>query len=358
MKGVQISILSLSVFNHLEFMKKTILFVLISINFLSTYSQTNYRVMFYNVENLFDTVDDPLKNDDDFLPDGFMKWNGWKYWEKLRNITTVVTAVGGMYSPSLIGLCEIENDSVLFDLTKRSPLRTQGYEFVVTNSPDERGIDVGLLYQPHHFNLIEKYEYEVQFQRKDARPSRNILHVEGKVINGDTLSVFVVHPPSRYGGQLESEPQRIDVANLLRNKVDSLLEIKSKANIIILGDFNDYPNNKSLLSVIKARSIKSNHSDKELYNMFLHRMKEKNFGTYFFQGKWGILDQVIVSGNMLSDTSSIHVKDNEAKIYKADFLLEEDKSSGAKKPFRTYLGPRYNGGFSDHLPIYIDLIIQ
>ena len=163
--------------------------------------------MYKRQENLFDTVDDPLKDDDEFLPEGTMKWKPWRYWEKLRNITRVITAVGGMYSPALVGLCEVENDSVLFDLTRRSPLRAQGYEYVITSSPDERGVDVALLYQRHQFRLLEKNEHEVLFSDKRLRPTRNILHVAGKTVTGDTLDLFVCHWPSRRGGQRESEPR-------------------------------------------------------------------------------------------------------------------------------------------------------
>lgn len=325
---------------------------------ISIKAQTQFRVMFYNVENLFDTVDDLQKEDDDFLPDGLMHWTPWKYWEKQKNITRVITAVGGMYSPTLVGLCEIENDSVIFDLTRRSPLREQNYEFVVTDSPDERGIDVALLYQKHQFNLIAFQEYEVVFRQKNTRPTRNILHATGKLINGDTLDVFVCHPPSRYGGQLETEPLREDVAALLRAKADSLFQIRTDANILIMGDFNDYPDNKSVYKVLKARSLNYHRSDQELYNMFFHRIKEKDFGTYYFQNKWGVLDQFIVSGNLLRPNHSVCVKDGEAHIFKADFLFETDRKTGVKRPFRTSLGPRYLGGFSDHLPIYMDLLIE
>lgn len=321
-------------------------------------AQSQFRVMFYNVENLFDTVDDPDKNDDDFLPDGLMRWTPWKYWEKQKNITRVITAVGEMHSPALVGLCEIENDSVIYDLTRRSPLRGQDYDYVVTNSPDERGIDVALLYQKHQFNLFEHQEYEVVFRQKNARPTRNILHAAGKLINGDTLDVFVCHPPSRYGGQLETEPLREDVMLLLRNKVDSLFQIRAEANVLIMGDFNDYPDNKSIFKTLRARSLNYNRSDQELYNMFFHRIKEKNFGTYYFQNKWGVLDQFIVSGNLLRSNHSIYIKDEEAHVFKADFLFETDRKTGVKRPFRTSLGPRYLGGFSDHLPIYLDLIVK
>lgn len=324
----------------------------------SIHAQAPFRVMFYNVENLFDTIDDPLKNDDDFLPHGLMQWTPWKYWEKQKNITRVITAVGGMHSPALVGLCEIENDSVIFDLTRRSPLREQGYDFVTTDSPDERGIDVALLYQKHQFNLIEHREYEVIFRQKNSRPTRNILHAVGKVINGDTLDVFVCHPPSRYGGQLETEPLREDVAALLRGKVDSLFASRVKPNILIMGDFNDHPDNKSIFRTLKARSLNYHRSDKELYNMFFHRIREKDFGTYLFQGKWGVLDQFVVSGNLLRTDNSIYVKRQEAHVFKAEFLFETDRKTGVKRPFRTSLGPRYIGGFSDHLPIYMDLVIE
>lgn len=321
-------------------------------------AQDNFRVMFYNVENLFDTQHDSLKNDHDFLPGGFMNWSNWKYWEKHRNIGRVITAVGEMESPALVGLCEIENDSVIFDLTKRSPIRSQEYEYLVTNSPDLRGIDVALLYQRHQFKLIEKNEYELVLSGKDARPTRNVLHAVGQVMSGDTLDVFVCHFPSRYGGQLESEGGRIDAAHLLRDKADSLFLIRENANIIIMGDFNDHPDNKSIYQVLKARSLNYHLDKNELYNMFFHRIKERNFGTLKYQGQWGVLDQFIVSGNLLMEKENLRIDNNEAHIFKADFLTEKDEKYGGVRPFRTNLGPRYIGGFSDHLPIYMDLIIK
>lgn len=313
--------------------------------------------MFYNVENLFDTHDDPLKEDDDFLPDGFMRWTPWKYWEKLRNTTRVITAVGGMQSPALIGLCEVENDSVLFDLTRRSPLRAQEYEYIITDSPDDRGIEVALLYQRHQFKPLQTCEYQIKFNRRNTRPTRNILHVAGEVLNGDTLDLFICHFPSRSGGQRETEPARIEAATLLKNKVDSLFGIRENAHIIIMGDFNDHPGDKSLSQILGARSIHSPLQRDQLYNLFHHRAKEPEFGTYKYQGKWEILDQFIVSGDLLMKGNSVYLKNSEAHIFKADFLLEDDERYYGKKPYRTNMGPRYIGGFSDHLPIYMDLDI-
>ena len=219
------------------------------------------------MENLFDTVDDPLKDDDEFLPEDH-EMEAVEVLGKLRNITRVITAVGGMYSPALVGLCEVENDSVLFDLTRRSPLRAQGYEYVITSSPDERGVDVALLYQRHQFRLLEKNEHEVLFSDKRLRPTRNILHVAGKTVTGDTLDLFVCHWPSRRGGQRESEPARIDAASLLRRKVDSLFSIRGDANIVIMGDFNDNPDNRSISLTLGAWSPDQDCSEKRLYNLF------------------------------------------------------------------------------------------
>lgn len=342
------------------FMAKKLSIVAFIFVFCSTIlaAQTDFRIVFYNVENLFDTEKDSVKMDDDFTPEGFMKWTPWKYWEKLKNITRVITAVGGMQSPALVGLCEIENDSVIFDLTRRSPLRAQQYEYVVTNSPDERGIDVALLYQRHQFNLLKTNEYELRFRENFSRPTRNILHAEGKIINGDTLDVLVCHFPSRRGGKSETETFRMQAAELLRAKTDSLFATRQNAHIVIMGDFNDQPHDKSLFQVLKARSINYHLDDNELYNLFFHRTKERNFGTYKFQGNWEILDQFIVSGNLLSHNHSVKLSNKEAHVFNADFLLQDDDRYGGKQPYRTNLGPRYIGGFSDHLPIYLDLEIH
>ena len=326
-------------------------------SFAKVAAQNDFRVMFYNVENLFDTKDDPQKNDNEFLPQGTMNWTQRKYWNKLRNIARVITAVGEMHSPALVGLCEIENDSVVYDLTRKSPLRAQGYQYIATNSPDARGIDVALLYQKHQFKLLKCSEYRIDFRHSSKRATRNILHAEGRLISGDTLDVFVCHFPSRSQGKRESEPARIDAAALLKSKTDSLFSVRTKANLVIMGDFNDHPGDKSLFQKLKARSLHYHRDNRELYNLFLHRVKERDFGSYAYQGRWEVLDQFIVSGFLLNGNNPVTVKNEEAHIFKADFLLQEDPKSGGKRPFRTNLGTRYLGRFSDHLPIYMDLTI-
>ena len=153
--------------------------------------------MFYNVENLFDCRHDSLKEDREFLPDGEKKWTPARYWRKLDALSKVVAAVGEERLPDLVGLCEVENDSVLFDLTRRSSLRALGYRYVATHSPDVRGIDVALLYQPGSFRLLESHEIPVPSAEAGFRPTRNVLYVKGEVLSGDTLHVLVCHLPSR-----------------------------------------------------------------------------------------------------------------------------------------------------------------
>ena len=203
-----------------------------------------FRVMSWNVENLFDTHHDTLKNDNEFLPDAIRHWNYTKYKKKLADMARVITAVGEWNPPALVGLCEVENDSVLRDLTQRSPLKELGYRYVMTSSPDLRGIDVALLYQRDLFKLLSFRSIPIP-SFKHHRPTRDLLHVSGLLLTGDTLDVIVCHLPSRSGGAKESEPYRLHAARILRTEADSLLNIRLHPQLVIMGDFNDYPTNKS-----------------------------------------------------------------------------------------------------------------
>lgn len=330
-------------------MRKWFVAILLIACSISISAQSPFRVMFYNAENLFDVKNDSLKNEDEFTPEGTLRWTYGRYWDKLRNISRVITAVGEMQSPALVGLCEVENDSVVFDLTRRSPLRAQDYQYVMTNSPDERGIDVALLYQRDQFKLLTKNEYVIHFTNP-TKPTRNLLYVKGLISPADTLHIFVCHFPSRSGGQMQSEPARIDAAALVKAKTDSIFCENADAKIIVMGDFNDHPTDKSLQTILRAGRIDKDASTHSLFNLLAHRLDEKEIGSYKFQGNWEILDQIIVSRALLP-----LLCESGQVIYKSAFLLEEDRNGGYK-PFRTYSGPRYNGGFSDHLPVYIDII--
>ena len=319
---------------------------------ICTEAQESFLVMFWNVENLFDTKDDPHKNDNEFLPDATRHWNFFRYRDKLKNLAKGIIASGDEYVPDLVGLCEVENDSCIYDLTKRSPLREAGYRYVMTDSPDQRGIDVALLYQRGSFRLLQHQSIRIPHEQVERGPTRDILHVVGQVVSGDTLDVIVCHLPSRSGGQLESEPYRIFTAQRLRHVADSLMNVRQNPHLIIMGDFNDFPTNRSVKEILCG--------DGKLQNL----MKDMKGGTYRYRGEWGIFDQFLVSENVSAKIKNAVAKNKNVSMFfknveilRHPFLLEEDEKYGGEKPFRTYNGMKYQAGFSDHLPIALDLWI-
>ena len=327
---------------------------------LQSGAQEPFRVMFWNVENLFDTKDDARKSDEEFLPDATRHWTPSRYHDKLKKLAKTIVASGEERVPDLVGLCEVENDSCLRDLTRRSPLREAGYRYVMTHSPDKRGIDVALLYQRGSFQLIRQKSIRIPHRQARREPTRDILHVSGRILSGDTLDVMVCHFPSRGGGEAKTEPYRLLVAEVLRRTADSLMQVRQHPYLIIMGDFNDYPSNKSLRKVLCGKG--------DLVNL-MEGMKK---GTYRYRAEWGIFDQFIVSRNMQAKNKNAFTKNKYAKAKKENasvfvknvqilrhpFLLEEDDKYGGQKPFRTYNGMKYMGGYSDHLPIALDLLIR
>lgn len=305
-------------------------------------AQTRFTVVELNTENLFDTVHDVGKNDYEFLPESSHRWTSYRYWEKLNKIGQELIACGedssGWSLPDIVALCEVENDTVLRDLTKRSVLRKARYEYVMTNSPDERGIDVALLYSPFSFGFINSFSYRVT-PLKNMRPTRDILYVSGRVITGDTLHVFVVHAPSRSGGEKLTRKNRIAVADRLCQAIDSIKALNANAQILALGDFNDYYDSPSL-EVIYSHGMINFSRDA------LGRNGAK--GTYRYHGWWGSLDQILVSESLAARILGCSICD-------ARFLLEEDNKYGGVKPRRFFLGPKYNGGYSDHLPLKLTI---
>jgi len=313
----------------------------------------NFKIMCYNVENYFDCVDDSLTDDREFLPGGMRGWNYNKYQTKQAHIAKVITAIGGWEPPALVGMCEIESEKCLVDLTLYSGLKNLQYKFLHHESPDARGIDVALLYQPAQFKPVHNEAIRINFPTAPNSKTRDILFATGIIPNRDTLHVFVCHFPSRLGGELESEEKRVFVASVVRTKVDSLFAANPKANIVIMGDFNDFPTNKSLLDKLNAKPLSDSISTRNLYNL-MHNMHAEGKGTNKHEGDWGALDQMIVSGNLLQQAGRFFTKQSDAHIFNADFLLENDNTFLGKQPFRTYVGFKYQEGFSDHLPIYTD----
>ena len=311
-------------------MRKVLLicFGLLCVNAVFPY----FRVMEYNCENLFDTLDNPLKNDDDFLPEGRMRWDSRRYWSKLGRVARVMAAASGESPCALMGLCEIEGDTVLRDLTRRTSLRHLGYEYITTDCPDRRGINVALLYQPFVFQPVTIDTIRIQNLH-----TRDVLHVGGRMKNGDTLDVFVCHLPSRRGGAKRTAAHRLLVSRIVGDFADSLARCRSSPRIIIMGDFNDEPPDASVRYL--ARS----------YPLLTEKLRARDGeirGSYRFQQQWNQLDQVFVNGDLLPFVAS-------CRLFAPDFLLEDSK--GMAHPFRTYRGPFYHGGFSDHLPVVLDL---
>lgn len=325
---------------------------------LSAQGDASFRVMSWNVENLFDTRHDTLKNDHEFLPDALRHWNNRRYKKKLSDIARVITAVGEWTPPALVGLCEVENDRVLRDLTLYSPLREQNYRYVMTHSPDERGIDIALLYQRDRFKLLSHRSIPVGTFSKHHRPTRDLLHVSGELSTGDTLDVFVCHLPSRSGGVKESEPYRLFVARQIRAQADSLLRVRQHPQLLLMGDFNDYPTNVSITNVLGALAPPAQPSPTKLYHLLANKARQRNFGSYKYQGTWGLLDHLIVSGTLLNASNHFFTNEEKADIARIPFLLIEDEKYGDMQPFRTYYGMKYQGGYSDHLPVYVDFTIR
>ena len=329
-----------------------------------------------NCENLFDYTHDEGKDDMEWTPTSIRHWNKGRYWRKLNNIGQEIISCGeqdaksqtpslnrerlrvGEQSsetngrwpkgkamgrggspptwqlPDMVALCEVENDSVIRDLTKRSMLRNAGYEYLITQSPDLRGIDVALLYAPTSFRLIRSYALRVK-PLPGMRPTRDILYACGEIISGDTLHVFVVHAPSRFGGERQTRPNRRVVGERLMASIDSIRSLHPNPRIIVAGDFND-GDNDALLTYL--------HSQR------LHNISEGAMGhhgakaTYKYQGRWENIDHILVSSAMVRSFQEVYVHDPE-------FLTEEDSKYGGRQPHRNYNGMRYQRGFSDHLPL-------
>ncbi|WP_421918321.1 endonuclease [Marinifilum sp.] len=312
------------------------------------------RVMFYNVENCFDCFDDSLTIDNEFLPDGVRHWNWNKYQKKVNRISKVIMAAGGWEFPDIIGLCEIENRFVLDGIFKYGHLNKIRYNIIHKESPDRRGIDVALVYQPEVFQPIDSSFIQLVYEGEIVSTTREILYVKAKLHSSDTIHVFVNHWPSRWGGQLESEHKRILAAKILKRKVDSIYLHSPKANILIMGDFNDYPENQTIKKILNAQSISSEFKDQQLYNLASEFVKNGSIGSHKYHGKWGMLDQFIVSGCLLNKSAFLYCKKDGMSLFAPDFLLEKDETYFGVKPYRTFVGYRYHGGFSDHLPVILD----
>ena len=317
-------------------------------------------VAFYNVENLFHPTNDSLTADDDFTPEGLYHWGYKRYFRKINNIAKVLIAMGKGNPPCIVGVAEIENDRVLHDLCHRSPLQRSGYRFVHHDSPDRRGVDVALLYRDSLVTVLHEEAIPVVFPFEPGTRNRDLLYVLVRLPCGDSLHVVVNHWTSRFGGYAATIPKRNYYADVARRLVDSLLLLNPHANILLMGDFNDYPTDESMEKHLRAQRYKPAQRDfsDTLFNLMYHFVAQNNVGSHKHEDFWGCLDQMVVTRGMLTGESRLQIADCVPHIFDADFLLVPDEKYGGVKNYRTYSGPRYIGGFADHLPVYVRIVCE
>jgi len=312
------------------------------------------HLLFYNVENLFDTLDDPFTEDDDFTPHERKKWTNERYEEKLNNLSKVIAQAANGF-PAFVGLAEVENRTVLEDLINTPALREAGYGIVHEDSPDVRGIDVAFLYQKELFSVNDYKAISIQFDFDPSITTRDILYINGTFSNGEELHFFVNHWPSRREGQLETEPKRITVAKRLREEIDLIFEKKSKSKVILMGDFNDYPYNKSIVDVLQA-TAQWPQPEGGFYNLVAEK-EEIGDGTHNYRGDWGFLDQMMVSPALITSEGLTTDLDS-VKVVKEEWMLFYHTRYREYKPNKSYVGDNYVGGYSDHLPLVMRLSIR
>lgn len=347
--------------NILKISILSFLFLVLSFKGFSQDDDKQYMAVcvgFYNLENLFDTIVDPDTNkilQEDFTPIGYKNWNTPKYYEKLDHLSEVISQLGTDVNPdgpAVLGVSEIENREVLEDLVATEKLKGRNYEIVHYHSPDRRGIDVALLYQPKYFEVTNSINVPLRIEGKDDFYTRDQLVVTGK-LNGEKVSFIVAHWPSRRGGEKKSAPLRYAAGELGKHIIDSLQNIDSEAKVIYMGDLNDDPINKSLKNAMRGKRYKDEVGKNDLFNP-MYDFYKKGVGTLAYRDNWNLFDQMLLTPSFLTDGYE-SFKFYNAKVFNKQFLMQQDgKYKGY--PWRSYGGPEYIGGYSDHFPVYLFLV--
>ena len=312
-------------------------------------------IAFYNVENLFDTINDPKTWDDDRTPKGRDRWTSLIYEKKLKNIAKVIAEIGfdlTNQAPSVIGLCEIENRRVLEDLIKTESLIKENYKIIHYDSPDERGIDVAMLFKQNRFIVSSSKTYPLYLKRKDGSRdyTRDHLLVSG-FLDKDPIHFIINHWPSRSGGQMRSEPSRILAGKLNKKIIDSILQSNPNANIISMGDFNDNPSDKSIKPILNTIFKKSKIKEGQLFNP-MEELYRKGYGSYRYRDKWDMIDQFLLSKNLVDNKNGLFFL--KASVFNKKYLINPSgKYEGY--PFKSFAGGKFLNGYSDHFPIYLYL---
>jgi predicted extracellular nuclease len=314
-------------------------------------------IAFNNLENLYDTINDPSVNDEEFLPNTAKNWNSERYQARLKNTAHVISQLGdadGLKAPAVMGLCEIENKQVLVDLVAQPALKPFKYAIVHYDSPDKRGMDVALIYQPRYFKITNSQSLPLMLYDKETNErvyTRDMLVVSG-VYDGEPMHFIVNHWPSRRGGADKSN-LRMEAAKRCRSLVDSILAIQKDAKIIVMGDFNDDPINESVTVGLKSSGKMEDLKENELYNAMAPLFKN-GIGTLAYRGKWNLFDQLFLTQPLVDNNSKGH-HFLRSTVYNPSYLIR-DEGQYKGYPLRTYGGDEYLGGYSDHLPVYLLLV--
>jgi hypothetical protein len=322
--------------------------------FDKTKQYTPVAIGFWNCENFYDTLNDPLKSDEEYLPTANNGWDSKKYYKKLDHISDVISQLATDATPdgvAIMGLCEIESKSVLEDIVKAPKLKTRGYKIVHVEGPDQRGVDVALLYNPKYFTVTSFHPYHLKLVVDSNHTTRDQLLVSGKLL-GEEFHFIVCHWPSRFGGGL-SEPNRIAAAKLGRKIIDSLLKVNANAKVILMGDLNDDPSDVSIRKYLNATGNEKEVKAPLLYNP-LEVLFKKGIGTLAYNDMWNLFDQEIMTPALINgDYKGLHY--HEAHIFNKPFVLTESGNFRGY-PFRTFSGGSYTGGYSDHFSVYSILL--
>lgn len=333
-----------------------IILIIISLSVSCTTEEIRYQVAFYNLENLFDTIDTRGVRDTEFTPDGDKEWDTRRYQKKLDNMASVIVDMADdeqLKAPAIVGLCEMENRDVLEDLVNASPLNDFDYRIVHEDSPDRRGIDVALIYRPKYFDVAHFHSVPLMIENEEGERiyTRNQLVVSGR-LGGEEIHFVVNHWPSRYGGRERTKPFRKAAASLSRSIVDSIRQQKANANIVVMGDLNDDPNNTSVQDELKAGVTSQPVKSDSLYNPLASLFFEGK-GTLCYRGVWNMFDQLILTPGLLQEDTG-HLYFEKAGVFDEEYLRQQEGDYKGY-PFRTFVGDWYHGGYSDHFPSYVIL---
>ena len=340
-------------------MKKRLFFTAVLALFLAVcFAQKPYKVMFYNIENFFDTINDPEVRDDEFTPEGIKAWNGAKYAKKLSNIERVlfdIAAVDRIY-PAVIGFSEVENRTVLEDIVATKKLAPASYRVVHYDSPEARGVDVAFIYRPDQFKLEGSFPVKAEVPTLPNFRTRDILTMWG-TIEGEPFYFMVAHWPSRLGGKDASEFKRVALGAQMRRLADSVLRINPATKVVAMGDFNDDPTDPSIEEALGAKGKMKELNTGDFFNPY-HEMLRAGLGTLAYGDAWNIFDNIVVTENLAKGTTgALKLRRDPASkyyghIFRAHYLFQKEGQYRGY-PLRTYVSNTFQGGYSDHLPVYI-----